>query len=326
MNAMRRLACKAALALPTVGVLSLGSAGCTALDAPQTRALGIAVALAPRTRLDHVAFFPQTPFHCGPAALATVLHAAGFMTTPDMLSAELFVPARAGSLQVEMLAAARRAGAVATRTSGQLRAVMQELEAGHPLLVLQNLGLAFYPRWHYAVVVGHDLALREFTLRSGTEREQIMGFNVFEHTWARSGHWAVVVRAPGAWPVTARVEDAEQSAVGFERVAPVVEAITVYRSLLSRWPESLVGAMGLGNVELTSGDVQAASRTFSNAAMRHQNAAAWNNLAIARARLGDQRGAVDAAETAVERAAASQPRLSTEVLHTLATLRRGEVP
>ncbi len=325
MNAQRRRVCKLALGVPAVGFTVLASAGCAALDAPQTRALRQG-AEGPRAQLHHIAFFPQTPFHCGPAALATVLDAAGFATTPDVLAAGLFIPAREGSLQVEMLAAARRVGAMATRVPGQLTALMREVQAGHPVLVLQNLGLAFYPRWHYAVVVGHDLDRREFTLRSGTEREQTMGFNVFEHTWARSGHWAIVVRPPGQWPVTARVEDAEASAVAFERMAPPALAFTVYRSLLLRWPNSLVGSMGQGNVELKLGEHDAAANTFARAAAMHDSAAAFNNLAIARARRGDTQGAVDAAEKAVARATKEKSPLSAAALDTLATLRRGGTP
>jgi hypothetical protein len=32
---------------------------------------------------------------------------------------------------------------------------VDQLEAGRPVLVLQNLALKLWPQWHYAVVVGY---------------------------------------------------------------------------------------------------------------------------------------------------------------------------
>ena len=72
------------------------------------------------------------------------------------------------------------------------------------MVVLQNLGLAWLPRWHYAVLVGHDLAARQLVLRSGTTERELMGFALFERTWARSARWAFVALVPGRLPATAR--------------------------------------------------------------------------------------------------------------------------
>ncbi len=325
-DAKRRTAWRAALLAPAA-LLGASGAGCAALDAPQTRALATQQGMLPtRSSVPNVPFFPQTPFHCGPAALATVLHHAGFSSTSNDLTAGLFIPAREGTLQVEMVAAARRAGAVPTRIPGDLRALMQELVAGHPVLLLQNLGLSFYPQWHYAVVVGHALDAREFILRSGTEREQRMGFNTLEHTWERANHWALVVLPPGQWPITARQDDAEQSAAAFERTAATAVALPVYQSLLQRWPDSLVAMMGQGNVSLKADNLRAAADAYTRAATRHNSAAAWNNLAVARAQLGDAAAAMDTALKAVERAQSQEPALLVSTQVTLQALQRGEVP
>jgi hypothetical protein len=312
-----------------LGVAMLTS-GCALLDAPQTRAWREAATaeqgIASQTMLDAVPFFPQMPYHCGPAALATALQAAGVAATPEVLAEGLFLPAREGSLQLEMVAATRRAGALATRIPGEVRAIARELTAGHPVLILQNLGLPQIPRWHYAVVVGHDVREEVFTLRSGTLREERISFNTLEHTWARSGHWAVVVKKPGAWPSTATVEEAEAAAVGFERVATPRHALTAYSSLLQRWPNRLVALMGQGNAQLALQDTTSAASSFGLAAEQHGSAAAWNNLAVARARLGDATGAKQAALRAVERAQAQEPAMLKAVLDTAAQLQRGDMP
>ncbi|MGQ3052702.1 MAG: PA2778 family cysteine peptidase, partial [Roseateles sp.] len=185
---------------------------------------------------DEVPFFAQTRDHCGPAALATVLADTGLPADPDRLADAVFLPSRAGSLQLEMLGGARRQGAVATRLPPDLQALLREVAAGHAVIVLQNLGLDFAPRWHYAVVVGYDLTQRQLLLRSGTTRRQALPLRTFEYTWARAGRWAIAVLPPERLPATASEAQALDAAVGFERVAPPARAAQAYRTLLARWP------------------------------------------------------------------------------------------
>lgn len=138
---------------------------------PQTkRLLESAPAFPQRVELSAVPFFAQEAYQCGPAALATVLNNSGLNVTPDELGPQVYVPARQGSLQFELLAAARRYGRVPYVLRPQLEILAAEVAAGNPVLVLQNLGIAALPFWHYAVVVGFDLARADIVLRSGRER------------------------------------------------------------------------------------------------------------------------------------------------------------
>jgi hypothetical protein len=154
--------------------------------------------LPPRTELTDTPFFPQERYQCGPAALATVLNARGVAVTPDELVPQVYLPARQGSLQAEMIAAVRRQGLLAVAIEPELDALLEEVAAGHPVLVLQNLGLDWLPRWHYAVVMGYDLGAQELVLRSGTEPRRITQFGVFLNTWDRSRRWGLVVLTPGS--------------------------------------------------------------------------------------------------------------------------------
>lgn len=320
------------------GALGLGSGlisglgACAAWVAPQTRTMSEALAngaspeYAAAVELDHVPFFPQTPYHCGPAALATVLNLIGVAVQPEALAAAVFLPAREGSLQVEMLAAPRSHQALSTRIPGELGALHRELSGGHPVVVLLNLGLSWQPLWHYAVVVGMNLPQAEVILRSGGTRREFMPPSTFELTWARSSHWAFVVTQPGRWPATSTQIQVEESAVGYERVAKPASALTVYASLLEKWPESLVGLMGQGNAQLALQDLAAASTSFELAAQRHDRAAAWNNLAITRARAGDRPGAMAAVKRALDRARQAELALEAAVLDTQSSLARGETP
>ncbi len=293
------------------GCVALALSGCAAwLPPPQTAALHEAapVDLPRRAELREVPFFPQTPYHCGPAALATVLTQAGLPSGPDQLAGDVFLPAREGSLQVEMLAAARRRGAVATRLPPRLDALLREVAAGHPTVVLLNLGLAWLPRWHYAVLVGYDLDADQLVLRSGVTERELMPLATFEYTWARADRWAFVVTQPGELPWQATEADATQAVLGFERVATPDRAAKAWTPLTQRWPNALLPWMGLGNARFAQGDWDGAAAAFEQAAQQHDSAAAWNNLAQTLDNRGDRDGARVAVERGLERARKSEPQ------------------
>ena len=293
-----------------LGAGAVALSGCAVFaDPPQTAALAAMPPsrLTQRIELREVPFFPQTPYHCGPAALATVLVHAGLPATPQNLADAAFLPARDGTLQAEMLAAARRFGGMAVPLPPQLVALLSEVAAGHAVIVLQNLGLSFAPRWHYAVVVGYDLAAREVVMRSGTTEREPMSFVLFERTWARSGHWAFTALPPGQLPATAREGDALQAAIGFERVAPPAQALRAYDSVVARWPANELAGLGQGNTRFASGDLDGAAVAFERVAQQHDSAAAWHNLATTRARLGQRKLAQAAAARALARAQTAEP-------------------
>ena len=80
------------------------------------------------------------------------------------------MPQLKGSLQAEMIAATRPYDRIAYRVAPNLGALLATLAEGHPVLVLQNLGVDSVPFWHYAVAIGYDAARNEVLLRSGIER------------------------------------------------------------------------------------------------------------------------------------------------------------
>lgn len=244
-------------------------------------------------------FFPQELYQCGPAALATVLGAAGFPTTPEQLTPQVYVPARQGSLQVEMLAAARRQGAIAMLIPPRLDALLQEVASGHSVLVLQNLGLSWVPTWHYAVVVGYDLDDGVVWLRSGTTRRQEMSLNTFQRTWARSGHWAMVAVPPGELPASVSETEVIHTLVAYEKNASAASVSKAYAAAAQRWPNSLVLLIGAGNSAYAARNFPAALAAFQRAAAAHpESAAAHNNLATVLLDLGRYREAKASAEKA----------------------------
>ncbi len=271
--------------LGALALLALLLAGC----ATQTRTLLSApvAGLPARVELKDTPFFAQEDYQCGPAALATVLHSAAIPATPDALVSQVYVPARQGSLAPEMLAAARRNGALAVTLAPQLRDLLDEVAAGNPVVVLQNLSLPIYPVWHYAVVIGYDLAEQEIVLRSGTTRRLAMPLSTFEHTWGRGGHWAMVALPPGRMPRTVGEAGLVDALVAFEKSAAPKSAATAYAAALQRWPRNLSLQLGAGNTAYRAEDRQAALAAFRRAAEDHPDSvAALNNLASVLAELG----------------------------------------
>lgn len=306
---LRRLLPAATSLVATPTLLLTGCASWPDAGSAQSRALLAQppAGLPRRVRLDATPFFPQTELQCGPATLATLLNAAGRAVAPATLSPQLFVPERGGSLQLEMLAAARRHDAIATRLPPRLSAAFHELAAGHPVGVMQNLSLPMAPLWHFAVLIGFDLDRAEVTLRSGTTRELTMDLLTFERTWARAERWAFVALPPEALPDQAEVAAVREGRLGFERVAPIERAVLAWQSAARRWPDDVVLGMGLGNALVKAGRLAEAAQAFEHTAQASDAAVAWNNLAGVQLQRRQLPQAREAARRAVQRAALAEP-------------------
>lgn len=301
--------CCQAWVLRALLVVSVGLPGCASLPHPGYGS-ALPQALPQRVELVEVPFHPQQDYQCGPAALATVLGSAGVSRTPEQLVDEVYLPQRQGSLQLEMLGATRRAGLLPYRLEATPQALLAELAAGHPVVVLQNLRFAAFPlpQWHYAVVVGYDRAERSFVLRSGQDRRLLMGFDEFDRSWARADRWAFVALPPERLPATAREQDFVAAATVLERASPAAAA-QAYRTALKAWPGQRVARLALGNQAYRERKLPEAEVQYHQATLDHpESADAWNNLAQVRHEMHQPAAAREAALQAV---ALGGPRLAT---------------
>lgn len=292
------------------GVFILAAALLAGCAAPQVSGLleRRPAGLPPRAEIEGTPFFPQEDYQCGPASLAAVLRHAGRPASPETLLPQVYLPGRKGSLQAEMLAGVRRHGLVAYPLAPSIEALLREIAAGTPVLVLQNLALAWAPQWHYAVAIGYDLDAREIVLRSGVTRRLAMSLDTFEHTWARSGHWAMLALPPDRLPAGGAERPFLSAAAALERADPAA-AGRAYEAALARWPQSLTALIGLGNTRYALRDLPGAVEAYRRAAQTHPEAAdAWNNLAQALIELGARDEALVAARRAV---AIGRPRSAT---------------
>jgi len=215
--------------------------------------------------LSDVAFFPQEEYQCGPAALATVLVEAGVEVTPEQLVAHMYIPARRGSLQTELVAATRGHGQVPYVMRGSVAPILAELRAGRPVLVFQNLGLERWPLWHYAVLVGFDPDREQFLLRSGTTRRHVMSAREFLATWDRAGRWSLVTVAASEPPVSADVVSWLQAVAPFESIGDLATAALGYEAAVKRWPEESLAWTALGNVRYRQDRLEEAEMAYAHA-------------------------------------------------------------
>jgi hypothetical protein len=244
--------------------------------------------------LEATPFFPQVTHQCGPAALATVLGASGVETTPEALVDAVYVPGLHGSLQVELLAASRRAGRIPHPVAPALDALIAEIDVGRPVLVLQNLGFTLVPRWHYAVVVGYSRDDDRIVLRSGRTQRKVVAARRFERSWSHAGAWGFVLLAPGEMPAQP-AEDAYVAAVAaFEGASPGPAALPAWERAFERWPRSDEVVFAFGNALMSGGEVGSAERCYRALLDRSPgHLGARNNLAMLLA----ERGCVAAAQS-----------------------------
>jgi tetratricopeptide (TPR) repeat protein len=253
----------------------------------------------PYHQLSTVPFFPQEKYQCGPASLAMAMAWSGLQIDADELSPQVYTPSLKGSLQPAMVAAARRHGRVAYRISGA-NALLKEIAAGHPVIVLQNLGLSWVPVWHYAVVIGYDLDKALIILHSGITNQKKTALRTFENTWARSKHWGLVVLPPSRLPATAEEKSYVKAVVGLERARQWPAAIEGYNTALNRWPQSLAAHIGLSNSYYAQGDLESARKALQKTTVLFpEEGVAFNNLAHVLWQQGKKQEAIKAARRAV---------------------------
>ncbi len=237
--------------------------------------------------LTRVPFYPQQQYQCGPAALATILNYRQAAVSPETLVPQVYLPARKGSLQLEMTATARRYGMLVYPLSPELTDVLAEVAGGNPVLVLQNLGLNWAPQWHYAVVVGYDLATAELVLRSGTTRRWQTGLATFERTWARANYWGLVIVPAGQIPYTAEPLRYLSAVFDLQQTGQSAAAYRAYEAATRQWPTQPQVWLTLGNAAYAQQDFSNAVNAFTEATrIEPDNTTGWNNLAYALLEMG----------------------------------------
>ncbi|MHB1350225.1 MAG: PA2778 family cysteine peptidase [Desulfobulbaceae bacterium] len=289
---------RASVAALLIVVFSVILAGCGGVAVRE--ALDQSERLPGQAAVAAVPFYPQEELQCGPAALAMVLSWSGLPVQPGDLAGEVYTPHRQGSLQSALVASARRHSRIAYPINGP-EELFAEVAAGRPVIVLLNLAFSWYPRYHYAVVIGYDRPAETVILHSGTRSGERLSFRVFDNIWARSEYWGLLVLPPDQMPVAPDEKAWLAAVVGLERAEQWQAAAVAYQAAAGRWPRSALSRIGLGNSRYALDDSAGAIEAFREAVrLDPASAIAYNNLAQVLAETGRIDEGLAAARRAVE--------------------------
>jgi tetratricopeptide (TPR) repeat protein len=228
--------------------------------------------------LDDVPFFAQERYQCGPAALATLLVDSDVRITPEELVPAVYVPERKGSFQPELKAAARSYNRLPYEPDPSLETLFAEIDAGNPVLVLQNFWFDWFPKWHYAVVVGYDPQAQTVILRSGTQERRVEKLDAFVRSWSGGHNWALLTLRPDQIPATATPDRYIATIAQSEGRVPASTLTTALAAALEQWPANANVSFAVANNTRRQGDVsKAASLYRKSLALDPNHLGALNN-------------------------------------------------
>ena len=228
-----------------------------------------------------VPFVNQEAGQCGPATLTMAMNWAGHPVTVQEILPQVYNPKMKGSLQNDMISSSRRNGLMAIPITG-LEPLLTEVNAGHPVIVFENLALSWLPQWHYAVVIGYDLPQQKVIMHSGPEAFKYWDMEKFERSWMLGDYWGLVILPPDQLSKTADEVAHITSASALEQVGQFKAAEIAYQTILKKWPQSLGALIGMGNISFENKDYNKAVQYLTEATMFHPDSAfAWHNLAVA---------------------------------------------
>lgn len=252
------------------------------------------------THVKGIRVFEQDKDRCGPAAMASMLVFSGVDIRPEDLEEMVYDPESRGSLQISLVASARRHGRVAYEIKG-IDALSTELSAGYPVLVLLNKGFSWWPVYHYAVVTGFDQNEEFFILAGGLTCEEQVPGSLFRRMWRRAEYWGLMVLAPDDIPFTAEPVKWVKAVYELERIGDYEAALSGYTAALEKWPKMAGAMMGRANSLYSLGRIKEAGGMLNQAAAIHpESGPILNNLAHVMLELGELEAAFEAAARAVK--------------------------
>lgn len=203
------------------------------------------------------------------------------------LDKRTLIPAKGGTLQLELVSTARANGLLVYPLEPTLDALLTELGKQHPVIVLLNRGYSWHPLWHYAPVTGYDKEKQTVLMHFSDQPDEAMSLATFTALWKRSGNWGVVLLPPGELPVTASQKLFLRAAYDLEKTGMRDDAIIAYRSALLRWPKHIDTHFALANAYYHSQQFTKAEQSYHKLlSLEPTHTMALNNLSDLLCRMG----------------------------------------
>ncbi len=203
------------------------------------------------------------------------------------LDGRTLIPAKGGTLQIELVTAARADGLIAYPLEPTFESLFSELEAHHPVIVLVNRSFSWYPLWHYAPVIGYNEEKRSIQVHFSDQPNEALSIATFAALWKRSGNWGIVLLPPGELPSSVSSKTYLRAAYEFEKTGDGEGAIRAYQRALTRWPEDTDILFALANADFNAFHLSEAEENYRKLlALKPSHATALNNLSILLCRSG----------------------------------------
>jgi len=155
--------------------------------------------LPERVELADVPFFQLSDAQGGASALAALLNNHGVISSPGLVDERIEKLAKGQGAPAALETVARSYDLLVYPLPGRLDALLQQVAAGNPVLVMQDRLFAG-PGSQFAILVGYDQRERTLLLRSGNSRRWSTRFASFDDAWAGAGRWAVLIQPASQLP------------------------------------------------------------------------------------------------------------------------------
>ncbi len=158
------------------------------------------LAAAPPARhlIEGVPYVRQERLLCGPAVLGMVLGYYGVTIPQERLAEELYRRELSGTLNLDLLVAARNHGFDAEMHRGTLGLVRDYLRRDVPVIALVRVSEK-PERYHYLVIFGYDDGKETLTVHSGNIRAGEIAYAQFQRDWAAADRWMLTVERRKDW-------------------------------------------------------------------------------------------------------------------------------
>lgn len=193
--------------------------------------------LPERVELADVPFFQLSDAQGGPSALAALLNHHAVISSPGLVDKRIQQLAKGHSPQAGLEVVARSYDLLVYPLPGNLDALLRQVSAGHPVLLMQDRLFAG-PGSQFAVLVGYDQRERTLVLRSGNSRRWYTSFASFDDAWSEAGRWAVLVQPASQLPAQPVEQVWLQAARELQRQGRSEAAQRALRTARQVWPNA----------------------------------------------------------------------------------------
>ncbi|MCB0366643.1 MAG: PA2778 family cysteine peptidase, partial [Bdellovibrionales bacterium] len=192
-------------------------------------------------------FISQKRNHCGPATLTMSAQRYTSDVSLSEVTSLAFTPGANGSFKGDMLSAARRIGLAAYSIPSPER-MIEFVQAGHSVLLFQDLGALWIRVWHFALLLGYDTRNKTFILHSGPDAYKENSAREVLRTWERGGKWSFALVPAGVIPNGVSHEEALANAMALMAVGHQRGALELYQKLSLLWPNKYESYAGMAEV------------------------------------------------------------------------------